>query len=149
MKQFYLLIALAIGLASCHITNSEEPEVKKPVNTFEAIGTQLIPSSGFTKKDVLAKVVLGENNKLNIYMYDIKFAAAMPVTIDMIISDVDYTRQGDEVNFTGENIVPTAGDKPYDKYIVTNLVGKITADSLIITNNYGQTPSVYRGKLKK
>ena len=106
-----------------------------------------IPSSGFTKENVRTKLVIKENNELDIYMFDVKFAAAMPVTIDMLISGVSYAKEGGEIVFYGDSIVPTAGDKPYEKYIVTDLQGVITADSLFITNKYGTTPSVYAGKL--
>ena len=54
-----------------------------------------------------------------------------------------------EIRFYGDSIVPTAGNKPYEKYIVTDLRGYISADSLCLSNNYGDTPSVYAGKLKK
>ena len=80
-------------------------------------------------------------------MYDVKFAALMPVTIDMVISSVSYTKNAGGIHFYGDSIIPTAGNKPYDKYIVTDLNGTITADSLCLSNNYGDTPSVYAGKL--
>ena len=54
-----------------------------------------------------------------------------------------------EIRFYGDSIVPTAGDKPYEKYIVTDLKGYISADSLCLSNKYGDTPCVYAGKLKK
>ena len=82
-------------------------------------------------------------------MFDVKFAAAMPVTIDMLISGVGFAISGDEIHFYGDSIVPTAGGKPYEKYIIRDLEGKITADSIVLSNSYGETPSVYRGAIKK
>lgn len=142
-------MALTLSLASCHITNSNPPEVESPADEYKAVGVLTITSSGFTKEDVEAKIILGENQKLNIYMYDVKFAAAMPVTIDMVISDVDYAKHDGIIYFSGDSIVPTAGDKPYEKYIIRDLNGRITSDSLILSNKYGETPSVYLGKLQK
>ena len=139
-----LVIAVAVLFSSCHIA-SEEPEVKEKDGAYESYGLLTIPSSGFTKENVRTKVVLVSDKQLDVYMFDVKFATMMPVTIDMVISGVDYTRTSDEINFSGDSIVPTAGNKPYEKYIVTNLVGHITVDSICLSNNYGDTPSTYAG----
>lgn len=144
-KLIYFLAGL---FASCSI-NSPEPEITDHTEAYEAIGTLLIPSSGFTKENLLTKVVLVDQEKLDIYMFDVKFAALMPVTIDMVISDVPYVKNGSLITFHGDSIVPYAGNKPYEKYIVTDLEGSITADSIFISNNYGNTRGIYRGALKQ
>jgi len=148
MKKIFTLIALAGLFAACHI-NSPEPEIHDETEAYEALGTLLIPSSGFTKENLRTEIVLVDNDKLDIYMFDVKFAAAMPVTIDMVISGVPYVQNGSVITFYGDSIVPYAGNKPYEKYIVTELEGSITADSMFIANNYGSTPSVYQGALQK
>ena len=148
MKKIFTFIVLAGLFASCSI-NSPEPEISDDTDAYEAIGTLLIPSSGFTKENLLTKVVLVDQEKLDIYMFDVKFAALMPVTIDMVISGVPYVQNGSFISFYGDSIVPYAGNKPYEKYIVTELEGSITADSMFISNNYGDTPSIYRGALKQ
>lgn len=142
------LFAFALLFSSCHIA-SEEPEVKEQENAYESYGLLTIPSSGFTKENVRTKVVLVSDKLMDIYMFDVKFAVLMPVTIDMVISGVGYTKTADEIRFSGDGIVPTAGNKPYDKYIVTNLVGRITADSICLSNNYGDTPAIYSGSREK
>lgn len=134
--------------ASCHMV-SNEPELAVDDTSYEAYGLLTIPSSGFTKENVRTKVVVVNGEQLDIYMFDVKFATMMPVTIDMVISGVAYTKNADGIQFYGDSIVPTAGNKPYEKYIITDLQGYITADSLCLSNNYGDTPSVYAGKLKK
>lgn len=147
MKNYFsILFALAILFSSCHIA-SDEPEVKDKERVYEAYGLLTIPSSGFTKENVRTKVVLVSDKLLDIYMFDVKFATLMPVTIDMVISGVEYSKTANEIRFYGDGIVPTAGNKPYDKYIVTDLAGYITADSLCISNNYGDTPCIYAGAL--
>lgn len=149
MKQHLLILAsLAVLLSACHI-DSEEPAVKPEDSTYEAFGLLTIPSSGFTKENVRTKIVLTNDELLDIYMFDVKFAALMPVTIDMVISDVGYNKSANEIRFYGDGIIPTAGNKPYAKYIITDLEGRITTDSLFISNNYGDTPSIYKGKLAK
>lgn len=146
MKKIFTFILLTGMLTACHI-GSEEPETQENEKSYVAYGLLTIPSSGFTKEDVRTQIVLVDDDKLDIYMYDVKFAALMPVTIDMVISGVSYTKNAREIRFYGDSIIPTAGNKPYEKYIVTDLQGTISADSLCLSNNYGDTPSVYAGKL--
>lgn len=143
-----LFIALTTFLSACHIA-SEEPTVDEQTQVYEAFGLLTIPSSGFTKENVRTEVVLVNDEILDLYMFEVKFATAMPVTIDMVISGVNYTKSGNNIHFHGDSIIPTAGNKPYEKYIITDLKGYITADSLCLSNNYGETPSIYAGKLTK
>lgn len=147
MKKSILLLLLSCLFTACHIA-SEEPSVKPEESAYEAYGLLTIPSSGFTKENVRTKIVLKDKELLDIYMFEVKFAALMPVTIDMVISGVGYTKNGNIIRFYGDSIIPTAGSKPYEKYIITDLVGSITADSMLISNKYGETPSIYEGKLK-
>ena len=147
MKKLFFLWTAVTLLTACHI-NTPEPPKTDDTKSYEAYGLLTIPSSGFTKENVRTMFVLKENNELDLYMFDVKFANAMPVTIDMLIRGVGYANEGGEIVFYGDSIIPTAGGKPYEKYIVTDLQGIITADSVFITNNYGTTPSVYAGKLK-
>ncbi|MBQ6977468.1 MAG: hypothetical protein IJQ18_02410 [Paludibacteraceae bacterium] len=148
MKKLILLISSVLVMASCHITTPEEP-VKENENVYEAVGVLTITSSGFTKEDLRVKLVEKEDATMDLYMFDVKFAAAMPVTIDMLISGVEYTKFGNIIHFFGDSIVPTAGGKPYEKYIIRDLEGEITKDSIILSNYYGTTPSIYRGAIKK
>lgn len=148
MKKIILLISSVLFMASCHIVTPEEPE-KEDQKAYEAYGLLTITSSGFTKDNLRVKLIEKDDATMDLYMFDVKFAAAMPVTIDMLISGVGYAKSGNEIHFYGDSIVPTAGGKPYEKYIIRDLEGKITADSIVLSNYYGETPSVYRGAIKK
>lgn len=148
MKKILALLLLTGLMTSCHITSPEQP-ITDDTEAYEAYGLLSVPSSGFTKENVRTKLVLTNDETLDIYMYEVKFATMMPVTIDMVISGVAYTRQGEQISFYGDSIVPTAGNKPYDKYIVTDLIGSLTADSLLVSNKYGDTPCTYAGKRSK
>lgn len=148
MKKIFILLTGIICLASCHITTSEEP-VKQTEQAFNAYGVMTVLTSGFSKEDVHVKAVLKQNHQMDLYMFDIKFASAMPVTIDMLISNVTYVKKDNNTYiFKGDSIVPTAGGKPYEKYIIRDLEGKITADSITLYNLYGTTPGTYKGAIK-
>ena len=142
---YSLFFAAALLLSSCHIVTPEEP-IEENKKAYESYGLLTITSSGFTKDNLRVKMVEKDDATMDLYMFDVKFSAAMPVTIDMLISGVGYAVSGNEIHFYGDSIVPTAGGKPYEKYIIRNLEGKITADSIVLSNNYGNTPSIYRGK---
>lgn len=144
MKKIILFVFSVLTLASCHIVTPEEP-IEENQKAYESYGLLTITSSGFTKDNLRVKMVEKDDATMDLYMFDVKFAAAMPVTIDMLIIGVGYAVSGNEIRFYGDSIVPTAGGKPYEKYIIRNLEGKITADSIVLSNNYGATPSVYRG----
>ncbi len=148
MKKIILFITCLFCLASCHIITQEEP-VAENEKAYEAYGLLTIPSSGFTKDSLRVKIVEKEDATMDLYIFDVKFAAGMPVTIDMLVSGVGYAKSGSEIRFYGDSIVPTAGGKPYEKYIILDLEGKITADSIVLSNYYGKTPSTYAGKLFK
>lgn len=145
MKKIFTLIALATLIASCHI-QTPEPEIPTDKSAYEAYGLLTITSSGFTKQNVRTQLVIKDDATLDLYMYEVKFAEAMPVTIDMLVQGVSYEKVGKEILFYGDSIVPTAGNKPYEKYIIRELEGKVTADSILLSNYYGATPSVYAGQ---
>ena len=70
--------------------------------------------------------------------------------IDMVIPGVQYTRTADKIILSGDNIIPTMGNKPVERYEVTNLTGTITADLLTITNNYATYENcTYHGEITK
>ncbi len=147
MKKIYLLLLSICSLAACNI-NTPEPMVEIDENAYEAYGLLTIPHSGFTKENVRVQMIIKDENVMDLYMYEVKFASAMPVTIDMLVSNVPYSQTNTQIDFYGDSIIPTAGGKPYEKYIVRELQGTITEDSIILSNYYGSTFSTYEGKLK-
>ena len=149
MKKIFTLMVLAGMFAACHIVTPEDPVNEDTTEAYEAYGPMTITSSGFTKENVRTKIVLTDDNKLDLYMFDVKFAAGMPVTIDMLVSGIDYTKNGNTILFQADGIIPTAGNKPYEKYVIRDLTGRITSDSLCLSNKYGETPSIYAGKISK
>ena len=146
MKKLFTLIVLTGLLMSCHIVTTEEP-VKETEKAYVAHGVMTVTSSGFSKEDTRVKVVLKDAQKLDMYMFEVKFAEKMPVTIDMLISGIDYEKKGNDIHFACNDIVPTAGGKPYEKYIIKDMEGYITPDSLCFSNKYDDTPSMYTGVL--
>ena len=143
--------------------NKNEPELTPNQNKtafndatkFEALGTSNVPDADgpglpFEMKDIRSEVVIVNETTLDIYLYDIAFASAMAqrTTINVVIPGVDYIRNEESITLSGANITPTMGGNPFTRYIVNDLSGTITADSLKFTNSYGTySGCTYAGKI--
>ena len=160
-KFFYVLTATAM-LVACKPTEPKDPNEKDKVafaqaTYFEALGTNTVPNVEGENKDqpfsmygVRVEVVILSDNTLDINLYGINFSSRMPITIDMVIPAVNYTRTADKVTIGGEGIIPTMGGNPFDRYVINALSGTITADSLCFSNSYGQYDGcTYAGKIIK
>lgn len=110
--------------------------------------TTLGTDSTYTKTDVVVNFSIN-NEFATIEMLAVKFAEAMPLTLDMTIDSVSYITVGETVNFTGNNIVPTAMGGAFPKYTITNLDGKIGDGKLSFTMMCGAYPVSYEGTLNK
>ena len=160
MKKILLILAAATMLAAC---NKNEPEFTpnqdktafNEATKFEASGTNNVPdgdgpNTPFEMKDIRSEVVIVNETTLDIYLYEVAFASAMAqrTTINMVIPGVNYIRTEGQITLSGDNITPTTGGNPFTRYIVYNLSGTITADSLKFTNSYGTySGCTYAGKI--
>ena len=151
---FFFLLCAALVTTACSNSDSDDETGQNGANsfltatTFEATGKMAVAGNEpFEKEDVHAEVMLGNNQSAEIRIYGVSFSARMPVTIDMVIPNVTYNKTAQQITLKGDNIIPTAGGNAYDRYKVSSLQGTITADSLIISNDYGTIPTVYRGKI--
>jgi hypothetical protein len=161
-KKIFFVIAVAATLAACNQNTPDNPADQNnaafaKATYFEALGKNTVPNVEGENKDqpfqmdsvrVEAKIVT--DSTLDICLYGINFSSRMPVTIDMVIPVAKYTRTTGKITISGENIAPTMGGNPFDRYMITGLNGFITADSLVFTNNYGTyTGCSYAGKITK
>ncbi len=107
--------------------------------------TTLGTDSSFVKEDV--KVAFNKNGKsATIEMFGVKFAEAMPLTLDMTISNVAYNLDNNEITFSGDSIVPQAMGKDFSKYTITNLKGSIIGGIFEFTMICGSYPVKYYGE---
>lgn len=160
MKKILFILATATMLAAC---NKNEPELTPNQNKtafndatkFEALGTSNVPDADgpglpFEMKDIRSEVVIVDETTLDIYLYDIAFASTMAqkTTINMVVPGVTYSRTEEQITLSGDNIIPTMKGRQFPNYIVKNLSGTITADSLKFTNSYGTfSGCTYAGKI--
>ena len=161
MKKILLFVAVALLIAACN--KKDEPENPASQTSFakatlfEALGTNTVPNVEgeqhhlpYTLDSVRVEAVIVTDSTLDIKLYGINFSSKMPVTIDMVIPAVSYTRTVEKITISGDSIIPTMGGNPFNRYVIYDLSGTITADSLTFTNTYGTyTGCTYAGKITK
>lgn len=155
MKKIFFILAAATALVACNQNQPATPEDETKADFakahfFEVLGINTVPSEEYTQDSVKAYVYVQENDVVSIELYGIGFSSRMPLTIDMSIPNIGYTRSSERITLSGDSIVPMMGDKPFERYLITNLNGYITKDSLVIVNNYGSFENCkYAGKITK
>ena len=84
---------------------------------------------------------------LNFVMYKVKFAKAMPITLDMVVEGADYTEALDgTLTLSGDGLVPYAMGGPFEKYTITQLEGEITDKTMSLSFMCGEYPVTYTGE---
>ena len=161
MKKILLFVAVALMIAACN--KKDEPENPASQTSFakatlfEALGTNTVPNVEgeqhnlpYSLDSVRVEAVIVTDSTLDIKLYGINFSSKMPVMIDMVIPAVSYTRTVEKITINGDSIIPTMGGNPFNRYVIYDLSGTITADSLTFTNTYGTyTGCTYAGKITK
>lgn len=154
MKKFFYLAVVVTMLAACNQNKPDSPEEQKKTEFakakyFEVIGINTVPSENYTQDSVRALAYLTDEGAV-IELYGVGFSERMPITIDMNIEDINYSRSGEQITLSGDSIIPLMGSRPFDRYMITGLKGYITADSLVFTNNYGSYENCkFAGKMVK
>jgi hypothetical protein len=152
MKKLLSLMTLAALIAACSPITPDTPEEQQKAafeeaTEFTACGRIAVPSQTFTLDSVRVEARLRGTTTIDIYLYEVTFSPRMPVRIDMVIPDADCTRTKGRVTFTGNGIEPTMGGNPVARYVVTDLQGAITPDSLTFTTAFGGMTCTYHGAL--
>ena len=142
---FGLMIALTV-FAACS-KDDDNKEVTVEDNSY--VGTVTVVEPHFTASDIKVSVTPIEGTTtMDIKMFEVKFNERMPITVDLTIPKVSYTVEGNTINFSGENIIPTMG-AGYEKpdFTVTGLKGTIKDGNIDFSLNFGSYPTKYSGKL--
>ena len=133
MKKFLLFPILVLMTAVIMPACSDDDKDKFPPETPEAAtytGT-LIVNNSFTKENTDCEITFNENgDKLTLKINGVKFAEAMPVTIDLSVEDIPCTTENEKTIFSGNNIVPMMGVVPAENYTFSNINGSIENSEL-------------------
>ncbi len=141
MKKKLLILLAVMALTACHI-NAPDPVGEKKGNFF---GTVTVDNDdeNFVKENVEASLTLDEETgAYSIKLFRVKFATAMPVEIDMIISDVNVDETG---VISADSVVPYAMGGPFEKYLIRDLKGSLTDQTMSFSMICGKYPTSYQG----
>jgi hypothetical protein len=135
-------VFITVFVQSC----TDDDEKTKTVRSGSFVGRLVVEAPFFEDDGVLLTFDLSSNSFGTIVMHEVKFAERMPRLSDMTIDGISVKTAADSLVLTGENIVPTAGGEPYPQYTMTDLHGKVTQDSLIVSMKCSSMPLSFRGK---
>ena len=134
MKKILILVCGALLFATSCLDNEGSPGA----SSAKYAGSLVVKdtkTNETTYSNSAASVTVSIPNmlepKFNIIFNDMKFDSAMPVTLDIVFENVPFTTTISEdettINyiFEAEDIVPTVGGVPYEKYRVDKIEGCI------------------------
>lgn len=147
MKYLKFLAAamLAVTVVACGDKGNEEG-TKQPKSS-KYIGTMVVDQNDettFTMQDVIVELVV-DGNKAEIKMNKVKFAEAMPVTLDMTIPGVTAVKTDATTALSGDNIIPLAMGGKFPNYTITGLTGTATVNNISLSMMCGEYPLTYTG----
>ena len=144
---FSALCALTLITACENGDNNDLPNNPEETKCYK--GTMVVDQNDgtfYTQEDVEVDYEI-KDGKLNFVMYKVKFAKAMPITLDMVVEGADYTEALDgTLTLSGDDLVPYAMGGPFEKYTITELEGEITDKTMSLSFMCGEYPVTYTGE---
>lgn len=133
MKKLILLplfALMAIIIPSCS-DDDNTPGSGETIETTATYNGKLIVNGSYVKDSTDCKIEFAEDSKsFTLNIYKVKFAEAMPMSIDIAISGIPCTVNGDDMTFAGDTIVPLIGIAPAPAYTFYNINGELTDGEL-------------------
>lgn len=100
--------------------------------------------SDYMLEGVAVQVASIDSKYCQIVMEQVQFSPKMPVKIDMTIDSVPYVKNGSDIEFGGDNIVPKAMGGPFPKYNITEFKG-VMNEKISFSMMCGSYPLSYNG----
>lgn len=151
MKLIKMMLCAACALSlAVACDKSEDDSVLIPVDkTFLGeLSVDQTDGTFFRQQEVQVRYEMNTDATpvtMNIYMYRVQFAEAMPVKLDMTIPAVGFTVVGDAIELSGDGIVPLAMGGEFPQYTITDLQGRIENGRMTLSMTCGKYPLSYTG----
>ncbi len=144
-----LMAAVALSATSCDSTSDDDITVDHSTTaspTITYIGTNIVKlgsTTTYTGTDTTSTLVTDvDNSCATLTLTGVKFAAAMPVSLDIVFSDVAETSVSGV--YEAEEIIPTAADgDPYTYVTTSNLVITVVDETIVVTFDCVYSESTY------
>ncbi len=151
MKLIKMMLCAACALSlTVACDKSEDDSVQIPVDkTFLGeLSVDQTDGTFFRQQEVQVRYEMNTDATpvtMNIYMYRVRFAEAMPVKLDMTIPAVDFSVADGAIELSGDGIVPLAMGGEFKQYTITGLRGKIEDGRMTLSMTCGSFPLSYAG----
>lgn len=144
--RFFLLTLSSLILFGCENGDNNALPSKPDDNECYKGAMTVDQNDGtfYTQEDVEVDYEILDD-KLNFVMYNVKFAEAMPIKLNMVVEGVDCLGAVGNYVLAGNNIVPYAMGGPFEKFTITNLNGLITNNTMTLSFMCGEYPVTYSG----
>lgn len=148
MKLFKSLLSVACAalcMVACDNEDNKTPQKPKPKGYVGELSVDQTDGTFFKQQGVSVRYGINDDHTIDIYMYRVQFAEAMPVKLDMTIPGVECNAVDGRTELSGERIIPLAMGGEFPRYTITGLRGTLTDSELHLSMTCGEFPLTYSG----
>lgn len=121
------------------------------INRSRIFNGTLVVNESYVQDSINCEIVF-DTKSLALNIYNVKFAAAMPVSISLTVPGIPYERTGVRADrvFAGDSIVPLMGIMPVPQYMFEEIDGSIQGRALNFSATItGRGTFTFSGKERK
>lgn len=139
---------MLLAFAGCSKDNVNEEKEAPRSSVYSGSLNVVVGGKDNVTEGVEVNADIDKDGVLTLVFHKVKFVPQMPVSLDVTVPDVKYSREADgSLLLSGDGIVPITMMQPYPKYTVTGLTGKMSAKALSVSLNFGEFPTSYSGNV--
>lgn len=139
---------MLLAVAGCSKNNVNEEKEAPRSSVYSGSLNVVAGGKDNVTEGVEVNADIDKDGVLTLVFHKVKFVPQMPVSLDVTVPDVKYSREADgSLLLSGDGIVPITMMQPYPKYTVTGLTGKMSAKALSVSLNFGEFPTSYSGNV--
>lgn len=147
-KKLILIASMLLAVAGCSKNNVNEEKEAPRSSVYSGSLNVVAGGKDNVTEGVEVNADIDKDGVLTLVFHKVKFVPQMPVSLDVTVPDVKYSREADgSLLLSGDGIVPITMMQPYPKYTVTGLIGKMSDKALSISLNFGEFPTSYSGNV--
>lgn len=147
-KKLILIASMLLAVAGCSKNNVNEEKETPRSSVYSGSLNVVAGGKDNVSEGVEVNADIDKDGVLTLVFHKVKFVPQMPVSLDVTVPDVKYSREADgSLLLSGDGIVPITMMQPYPKYTVTGLSGKMSAKALSVSLNFGEFPTSYSGNV--
>ena len=147
-KKLILIASMLLAVAGCSKNNVNEEKGAPCSSVYSGSLNVVAGGKDNVTEGVEVNADIDKEGVLTLVFHKVKFVPQMPVSLDVTVPDVKYSRAADgSLLLSGDGIVPITMMQPYPKYTVTGLSAKMSDKALSISLNFGEFPTSYSGNV--